>query len=33
VTLLGDAPRVRIYARGTALHLARLAVSGVWWDD
>jgi len=33
VTLLGDPPRVRAYARGTALHLARLAASDVWWDD
>lgn len=33
VHLLGDAPRVREYARGTALHLARLAVSGLWWID
>ena len=32
VTLLGDPPRVRAYARGTALHLARLAASGAWWD-
>jgi nicotinamide-nucleotide amidase len=32
MTLLGDPPRVREYARGTALHLARLAVSGTWWD-
>lgn len=32
VTLLGDPQRVRAYARGTALHLARLAASGAWWD-
>jgi nicotinamide-nucleotide amidase len=31
VHLLGDAPRIREYARGTALHLARLAVTGHWW--
>ena len=31
VTLLGDPARVRTYARGTALHLARLAVDGTWW--
>jgi nicotinamide-nucleotide amidase len=33
VALLGDATRVREYARGTALHLARLAVTDMWWDD
>lgn len=32
VTLFGDPARVRNYARGTALHLARLAASGTWWD-
>ena len=31
VHLLGDAPRIREHARGTALHLARLAVTGAWW--
>lgn len=33
VTLLGDPPRVRDYAKGTALHLARLAISGDRWRD
>jgi nicotinamide-nucleotide amidase len=33
VSLLGDGARVREYARGAVLHLARLAVTGVWWDD
>jgi nicotinamide-nucleotide amidase len=33
VSLLGDDPRVREFARGAALHLARLAVTGVWWQD
>jgi nicotinamide-nucleotide amidase len=31
VALLGDDSRVRDYACGTALHLARLAVTGTWW--
>ncbi|HSK97097.1 MAG TPA: hypothetical protein VK891_10810, partial [Euzebyales bacterium] len=31
VSLLGDGGRVREYACGTVLHLARLAVTGVWW--
>lgn len=31
VHLLGDAPRIREHARGTALHLARLGVTGAWW--
>jgi hypothetical protein len=31
VSLLGDATRVRDYACGTVLHLARLAVTGRWW--
>lgn len=33
VSLLGDGARVRDYARGAALHLARLAVTGAWWHD
>jgi hypothetical protein len=33
VTLIGDPSRVRAYARGTAMHLARLAACGAWWDD
>ena len=32
VGLLGDRARVREYAHDTALHLARLAVTGRWWD-
>jgi nicotinamide-nucleotide amidase len=31
VSLLGDGTRVREYACGTVLHLARLAVTGAWW--
>lgn len=31
--LLGDAPRIREHGKGTALHLARLAVTGAWWPD
>ena len=31
VSLLGDSARVREYACGTVLHLARLAVTGAWW--
>jgi nicotinamide-nucleotide amidase len=31
VSLLGDTTRVRDYACGTVLHLARLAVTGKWW--
>jgi nicotinamide-nucleotide amidase len=30
--LPGDRERVRTYTATSALHLARLAVSGVWWD-
>ena len=33
VSLLGDDSRVREYALSAALHLARLAVTGTWWDD
>ncbi|MPZ52470.1 MAG: competence/damage-inducible protein A [Acidimicrobiia bacterium] len=29
---LGDRERVRAFATSRALHLCRLAVSGVWWD-
>jgi nicotinamide-nucleotide amidase len=32
VSLLGDDARIREYARGAALHLARLAVTGAWWQ-
>jgi nicotinamide-nucleotide amidase len=31
IALLGDGTRVRDYASGAALHLARLAVTGTWW--
>ena len=33
IALLGDATRVRDYARATALHLTRLAVTDSWWDN
>ena len=33
VSLLGDDSRVREYAHSAALHLARLAVTGTWWED
>lgn len=32
LTLPGDRERVRAYGTTAALHLVRLAVSGVWWD-
>lgn len=32
IRLLGDTPRIREFARGTALHLIRLAITGQWWD-
>ncbi len=31
--MVGDRERVRTYATTTALHLARLGVSGVWWSN
>jgi nicotinamide-nucleotide amidase len=33
ISLLGDDAQVREYACGAALHLARLAVTGAWWQD
>ena len=31
--MVGDRERVRIYGATSALHIARLAISGVWWGD
>jgi nicotinamide-nucleotide amidase len=31
--MVGDRERIRTYATTTALHLARLGVSGIWWGN